>query len=236
MLLFLIDKREENGGFAFRQKMYFQLFFKAMAFFERCLPNPLLDKYFFRDPSPWSRWIDYADFIISSVFNIFFFFFQVMLPHRVGDLYIYEQPQNLCPSPSPSQTHISLHQSHLTSPRTQTPPHLSLYSPQPNINSIHNNQSHLPPHTQGGMETYDVPRSIPVSTTYDAPRSLLPRFQGQGHGVAPPGSTSANPGPGDWYDVPRAPASLTLFHQQQLTPSSSASSLTMDSMSSSNRY
>lgn len=83
--------------------------------------------------------------------------------------------------------------------------------------------STCPSHLQGqdSLDTYDVPRP-PVPINYDTPRNWS-----RG---SPINKDTSN----DWYDVPRTPVNV-LLHQQQMTPSSSASSLTIDSMSSSNR-
>lgn len=77
-------------------------------------------------------------------------------------------------------------------------------------------------------EVYDVPRpAIPIN--YDTPRNWL-----RG---SPAPSNNSLPSQ-DWYDVPRNHSMLTTTNGQhlQLTPSSSISSLTIDSMSSSNRF
>ncbi|XP_063237096.1 breast cancer anti-estrogen resistance protein 1 isoform X2 [Bacillus rossius redtenbacheri] len=71
----------------------------------------------------------------------------------------------------------------------------------------------------GSGEQYDVPRGTPVPASYDTPRSWR---------ASPVRHDST-----ESYDVPR-PLAL-LQHQQQLTPSSSASSLTELSLSGSNR-
>ncbi|XP_067002770.1 breast cancer anti-estrogen resistance protein 1 isoform X2 [Anabrus simplex] len=113
-------------------------------------------------------------------------------------------------------------------PPTRTPPLQGRYDVPPTSHSVAadtNQGRYQVPPSRGAPEIeapepYDVPpRATPVPASYDTPRSCW-------RSSPAPRRDSA-----DSYDVPRP----LLQQQQQLTPSSSASSLTADSMSSSNR-
>ncbi|CAG2063470.1 unnamed protein product, partial [Timema podura] len=133
----------------------------------------------------------------------------VLTPQKCGDVYLYPSSRVSPIQPKydvPPTTHISV-----IDDNSQ-----GRYAVPPSRSSLASGDSQ-----QDVGEQYDVPPSRTAPASYDTPRSTW-------RSSPAPHRDSA-----DSYDVPRPLAALQ--QQQQLTPSSSASSLTADSVSSSNR-
>ncbi|KAK7873297.1 hypothetical protein R5R35_011359 [Gryllus longicercus] len=153
---------------------------------------------------------------------------KVLTPQKVGDVYLYDLPPNRT---SPCQNRYDVpptsHNLAVDSMqgRYQVPPSRGTPSAAAGDAGDRDSSGSTVGSGGGAGEAYDVPpRATPVPVSYDTPRSCLR--------VSPaPGALPLRRDSADSYDVPRP----LLQQQQQLTPSSSASSLTADSMSSSNR-
>nr|CAD7447791.1 unnamed protein product [Timema bartmani] len=133
----------------------------------------------------------------------------VLTPQKCGDVYLYPSSRVSPIQPKydvPPTTHISV-----IDDNSQ-----GRYAVPPSRSSLASGDSQ-----QDVGEQYDIPPSRTAPASYDTPRSTW-------RSSPAPHRDSA-----DSYDVPRPLAALQ--QQQQLTPSSSASSLTADSVSSSNR-
>lgn len=143
---------------------------------------------------------------------------KVLTPQKFGDVYLYDLPPN-------RQLPQSLNQ-----PRYDVPPTTHVLVVDNSAGRLSRNESRT-----SATDCYDVPpQPTPVSmpptaalpSSYDSPMPLLISYDA-------PRSTSLRRDSTDSYDVPRplGPSSGV----NNLTPSSSISSLTTDSMSGSNR-